>query len=63
MNWKYFVIAAIVVACALLKAGAPLVSVSLGVAFAALLNIRQQRAKTGRASLKGESAADRPVSP
>lgn len=43
MKWKYFAGAAIVVACALLKAGAPVISIVLGIAFVALLNVRQQR--------------------
>jgi hypothetical protein len=42
MKWKYFIGAAFVVGAALLKAGAPLVSVALGITLAALLNLRQQ---------------------
>jgi hypothetical protein len=57
MKWKLFVGAAIVVGSALLKAGAPLVSVALGIALAALLNLRQ-RARPAKAKPKdGEGAA------
>jgi hypothetical protein len=42
MNWKYFIGAAIVVAAALWKAGAPIISILLGIALAGLLNFRQR---------------------
>ena len=45
MNWKYFVGSSILVAGALIKFGAPLLAVALGIAGAAFINWkRQQRA-------------------
>jgi len=45
MNWKYFVGACILASGLLLKAGAPIVPVAIGIAAAALLNwVRQHRA-------------------
>jgi hypothetical protein len=41
MKWKFFAAAAIVVGFALIKAGAPLFSVLLGIALAGLLNLRR----------------------
>ena len=42
MNWKLFGAAAFVVGCALLKAGAPVLSIILGIGLAAFLNYRQR---------------------
>ena len=43
MNWKFFVGASILSIGLLLKVGAPLVPVALGVAGAALINWKTQR--------------------
>jgi hypothetical protein len=42
-NWKYFLGAVILSSGLLLKAGAPIAGVAIGVAGAALLNWRRQR--------------------
>jgi len=43
MNWKYFLGSCILAAGLLLKAGAPIAPVALGLAGAAYLNYRKQR--------------------
>jgi hypothetical protein len=43
MNWKFFVGASILAIGLLLKLGAPLVPVALGIAAAALVNWKTQR--------------------
>jgi hypothetical protein len=43
MKWKYFAGACIVVGAALLKAGAPLLTVIVGIALAACWNFLQNR--------------------
>ena len=52
MTWKLFAAAAFVVGCALLKAGAPIVPVVLGISLAALVNFRQ-RGKLTKMQVKG----------
>jgi hypothetical protein len=48
MNWRYFVGACILAAGLLLKAGAPLVPIALGIAAAALFNwTRHHRGAVG----------------
>jgi hypothetical protein len=42
MNWKYFIGSSILVAGLLIKVGAPVVAVALGVAGAALINWKRQ---------------------
>jgi uncharacterized membrane protein len=44
MNWKYFIGSCILVAGFLIKVGAPLLAVVLGIAGAALINWKRQRA-------------------
>jgi hypothetical protein len=48
MNWKYFTGASILATGLLIKVGAPLVPIVLGIAMAALFNWRRER----RASAK-----------
>jgi hypothetical protein len=43
MNWKYFVGSSILVAGLLIKFGAPVVAVALGIAGAAFFNWKRQR--------------------
>lgn len=43
MKWKFFIGACILASGLLLKAGAPLVAVILGIGFAAFLTWRKQR--------------------
>ena len=43
MTWKLFVSASILSAALLLKAGAPFVTIVMGIAMAAFLNHRRQR--------------------
>jgi hypothetical protein len=52
MSWKLFAAAAFVVGCALLKVGAPLVPIVLGISLAGLLNFRQ-RVRLAKTQLKG----------
>jgi nitrogen regulatory protein P-II 1 len=56
MKWKYFLAAAFVVGAALLKAGAPLLSILLGIGLAVLLNLRQ-RARLAKTKPKSDSQA------
>jgi hypothetical protein len=44
MKWKFFIGSCILAAGLLLKAGAPIVAVALGIAGAAFLNWKRQRA-------------------
>jgi hypothetical protein len=48
MKWKFFAGAAIVVGFALFKAGAPWGSIILGIALAALFNMRRLRKPAAR---------------
>jgi hypothetical protein len=48
MNWKYFVGSSILVTGLLLKMGAPLVAVALGIAGAAWLNWQRHRRHPAR---------------
>ena len=48
MNWKYFIGASILAAGLLIKVGAPLISIVMGIAAAAFFNWRRER----RASVK-----------
>jgi hypothetical protein len=43
MNWKYFIGASILATGLLIKAGAPLVAIAMGIAMAAFLNWRRER--------------------
>jgi hypothetical protein len=43
MNWKYFVGSSILVAGALIKVGAPLLAIALGIAGAAFINWKRQQ--------------------
>jgi hypothetical protein len=43
MNWKYFIGASILAAGLLIKVGAPLFAVAMGIAMAAFLNWRRER--------------------
>jgi len=49
MKWKYFAGACIVVGAALLKAGAPLITVIAGIALAAITNLLQHRGNSASA--------------
>ena len=42
MKWRDFVVAILVVGYAMLAAGAPLIAVIAGIAFAAVLNVKHQ---------------------
>jgi hypothetical protein len=48
MTWKLFVSASILSAALLLKAGAPLVTVVMGIAMAAFFNHRRQRRESAK---------------
>jgi hypothetical protein len=48
MSWKYFVGASILAAGLLIKVGAPLVPVALGIAMAAFFNHWRQRGSLGK---------------
>ena len=48
MRWKYFCGASIVVGAALLKAGAPLITVIAGITLAAFFNFLRQRGNSAR---------------
>ena len=43
MNWKYFIGSSILVAGLLIKFGAPIAAVALGIAGAAFINWKRQR--------------------
>lgn len=60
MKWKFFVGAALVVGAALWKAGAPPLSIALGITLAAVLNLRQQ-AKLGKTKPKNTKTQARAV--
>jgi len=59
MKWRYFLVAVLVVGYAMLAVGAPLFAVIAGIAFAALLNLKQQ----GAFKLKESKKSPRPMMP
>ena len=56
MNWKYFIGSCVLVTGLLLKAGAPLVPIALGIAVAAYFNWKRQQ-RTASAPSKKQSEA------
>jgi uncharacterized membrane protein len=48
MNWKYFIAACFIIGAALLKAGAPPLTIIAGITFAALFNAWRHRGNSAR---------------